>query len=389
MLLQNKNTVIYGGGGTVGGAVARAFAREGATVYLAGRSLAGLNLVAQEINAAGGKAKTAEVDAMDEADGDRHAGGVSATPWARPPGSEMTRRLEGKVALVAGATRGAGRAIAVELACAGALVYGTGRSVRGNPSSMGRPETIEETAELAQAAGGTIFAVRVDHTEPEQVEALVERVRREQGGRLDVLVNNIWGGDPLTEWGHRFWEHSLTNGLEMQRIAVTTHLITSWYLAPLMIERGSGLVVEITDGNRDDYRGNLYYDLVKASTIRLARSQAKDLVGTGVTALALTPGFLRSEAMLDHFGVTEATWHEAIAKDPHFAFSETPRYIGRAVASLAADPVVSRWSGQALSSWDLAHEYGFTDFDGSQPDWGRHYAEMLAGEAEDRSDAHA
>ena len=292
--------------------------------------------------------------------------------------SSTPRDASPTVAVVAGATRGAGRGIALELAAAGMVVYATGRSVRGRPSSMQRPETLEETAELAAAEGGTVFPVRVDHTDADAVSRLARRVREEQG-RLDVLVNDIWGGDPLTQWGRRFWEHQLGDGVEMQRLGVTTHLVTSWHLVPLMVDRGRGLIVEVTDGVSDDYRGNLYYDLVKASVIRLARAQAADLAVTGVTCVALTPGFLRSEAMLDHFGVTESTWRDAIARDPHFAASETPRYIGRAVAALAGDAEVSRWHGRVLSTWELAAEYSFTDVDGSRPDWGRHHGDEAGG----------
>jgi NAD(P)-dependent dehydrogenase (short-subunit alcohol dehydrogenase family) len=276
------------------------------------------------------------------------------------------------VALVAGATRGAGRGIAIELGAVGATVYVTGRTTRTSRSPMNRPETIEETAELVDAAGGRGIPVQVDHSDPEQVANLVARI-----DRLDVLVNDVWGGDPLTDWS-TFWEHSLEDGLKLLRQAVETHIITSHHAAPLMLARGSGLIVEITDGVSDDYRGSLFYDLAKASVIRLAKAQAGDLRGTGVTALALTPGFLRSEYMLDHFGVTEDTWRDAIAQDRHFVASETPHYVGRAVAALASDPDVERWAGQVLSSWQLMHEYGFTDIDGTQPDWGAHYAEHVA-----------
>ena len=281
----------------------------------------------------------------------------------------MEQPLAGTVAVVAGATSGAGRGIAVELGRAGATVYATGRSARGQPSEMGRPETIEETAEQVTAAGGAGIAVRVDHTEVGQVAALFEQVAAEQGGRLDLLVNDIWGGDPLSQWGLPFWEQSLVDGLRMQHLAVTTHLITSWHAAPLLVARGRGLVVEVTDGTDDAYRGNLFYDLAKASVIRLALAQAGDLRPHGVAAVALTPGFLRSEAMLDHFGVTEETWRDGIAKDPYFAASETPTYIGRAVAALATDPDVLRRSGCALSSAGLAQDYAFTDADGTQPDF--------------------
>ncbi|HVL31363.1 MAG TPA: SDR family oxidoreductase [Solirubrobacteraceae bacterium] len=287
--------------------------------------------------------------------------------------------LADHVALVAGATRGAGRGIAVELGAAGATVYVTGRSTRSGRSPMNRPETIEETAELVTAAGGRGIAVRVDHADPQQVAALAERIAREQGGRLDVLVNDVWGGDPLTQWGVPFWRHSLQDGLALLHQAVDTHVITSHHTVPLMLGRGRGLVVEVTDGAGDEYRGNLFYDLAKASVIRLATAQAAELREHGVTAVALTPGFLRSEAVLDHFGVTPDTWRDAVAQDPHFAASETPRYIGRAVAALAGDPEVARWTGQALTTGRLSAEYGFTDVDGRRPDWAAYYAEHLAG----------
>ena len=285
--------------------------------------------------------------------------------------------LQDKVALVAGATRGAGRAIAIELALAGATTYVTGRSTNGSPSPMNRPETIEETAELIAASGAKAIAVRVDHTQPPEVAALIERIRRERAGRLDILVNDIWGGDPLAQWGVPFWQHHLEAGLLMQRNAVHSHIITSWYAAPMMIERGSGLIIEVTDGITDRYRGSLFYDLAKASVIRLALAKAEELRPFNVAAIALTPGFLRSEAMLDHFGVTEATWREAVQKDENFVVSETPHYIGRAVVALASDPGIMRKSGQALATWNLAREYGFTDLDGSKPDWGRHAREKL------------
>jgi NAD(P)-dependent dehydrogenase (short-subunit alcohol dehydrogenase family) len=289
------------------------------------------------------------------------------------------RPLEGHVALVAGATRGAGRAIAVELGAAGATVYGTGRTTRGRPSPMARPETIEDTAELVDAAGGRGIAVRVDHTRSADVEELVRRIGDEQDGRLDVLVNDIWGGDPLTEW-RPFWEHDLANGLEIQRTGVHTHLITSWHAAPLMIARGRGLIVEITDGADARYRGSLYYDLAKSSLIRLALAQAEELRPHGIAAVAVSPGFLRSEAMLDHFGVTEATWRDAIAADRHFAASETPHFVGRGIAALAADPQVMERTGRAFGSWELGRDYGLIDVDGRRPDWGEHFErEILPG----------
>jgi NAD(P)-dependent dehydrogenase (short-subunit alcohol dehydrogenase family) len=242
---------------------------------------------------------------------------------------------------------------------------------------MGRSETIEGTAELVEAEGGRAIAVRVDHTDPAQVAALMERIRAESG-RLDVLVNDIWGGDPLTRWGP-FWEHPLEDGLRMQELGVWTHLVTSWHALPLMVAGGEGgLVIEMTDGESDGYRGSLFYDLVKASTIRLARAQAEELRPHGIAAVALTPGFMRSEAVLDHFGVTEERWRDAIERDPHFAASETPRFVGRAAAALAADPSVMEKTGQTLTSWDLAKEYGFDDVDGRRPDWGTHFRDHVA-----------
>ena len=299
---------------------------------------------------------------------------MTQTTWTPPD-------LRGRVAVVAGATRGAGRGIAVSLGQAGATVYCTGRSVRGRPATGSRPETIDETAELVTAAGGKGLPVRVDHTEPNEVRALFERVRREQDGRLDVLVNDVWGGDALTQWDTPFWTHSLEDGLLMQRRAVWSHAITSHFGVPLMVARGAGLVVEITDGTGYDYRGNLYYSLAKVSAIHLAQAMAADLAAhgaRGVTALALSPGFLRSEEMLERFGVTEANWRDGAKVDPHFIASETPYYVGRAVACLAADPNVAQKAGQALMSGDLAEAYGFRDADGSQPNWTRYYAEHVA-----------
>jgi NAD(P)-dependent dehydrogenase (short-subunit alcohol dehydrogenase family) len=284
------------------------------------------------------------------------------------------------VAVVAGATRGGGRATAVELGAAGATVYVTGRSAHGRRSPMDRPETLEETAALVDDAGGTAILAPTDHTDPAQVQALAARIAREQDGRLDLLVNNVWGGDHLAVWDKPFWEHDLADALEMQRNAVWSHLITAHALVPLMVARGRGLIVEVTDGVGDGYRGTLPYDLVKASVIRLALAEAADLRPHGVAALALTPGFLRSEAVLDHFGVTEETWRDAIARDPHFAHSETPRFLGRAIVALAADPAIMEKSGGRFATWDLAREYGFDDVDGARPDWGAHaLAAGLAG----------
>jgi len=288
--------------------------------------------------------------------------------------------LTDKIAVVAGATRGAGRGIACMLGEAGATVYCTGRSVRGRPATGNRPETIEETAAMVDRYGGIGIPVQVDHTVEEQVKALFERVQNEQG-RLDVLVNDVWGGDALTEWDKPFWEHSLQNGLLMQQRGVHSHLITSYYGAPLMVERKQGLIIEITDGDTPAYRGSLYYDLVKASVIRLAYSMAQELRPHNVTALALTPGFLRSEAMLELFGVTEANWQDGAQKDPHFIASETPFFVGRAVAALAADPQVMEKSGNVFSSWKLSEEYGFQDIDGRQPHWGRYFEENIANKA--------
>ncbi|MEW9532320.1 SDR family oxidoreductase [Microbispora sp. NPDC049125] len=291
----------------------------------------------------------------------------------------MTNSLAGKVALVAGATRGAGRGIAVELGAAGATVYVTGRSTRERRSEMNRPETIEETARLVTAAGGRGIAVPADHLDPAQVSALVDRIDAEQG-RLDVLVNDIWGGELLFSWTDRLWEHSLDDGLRILRLAVDTHIITSHFALPLLIRRPGGVVVEVTDGtaeyNAANYRVSFFYDLAKVSVNRIAFSQAKELAPYGATAVSLTPGWLRSEIMLGHFGVTEATWRDALAVQPHFAISETPAFTGRAVAALAADPEVSRWNGRSLSSGQLAQVYGFTDVDGSRPDAWRYLVEV-------------
>jgi NAD(P)-dependent dehydrogenase (short-subunit alcohol dehydrogenase family) len=288
--------------------------------------------------------------------------------------------LQGHVAVVAGATRGAGRAIAVELGAGGATVYATGRSTRAKRSDMDRPETIEETAELVAEAGGTGIAVAVDHTDAAQVAALFDRVGHEQQGRLDVLVNDVWGGDPLTEWGVPFWELDPVRFAKLFERAVLTHVITARYGVPLLVARGRGLVVEITDGERPDYRDNLGYDLVKSSVNRLAFGMAAELRPRGVAAVAVTPGFLRSEAMLDHFGVTADTWRDAGAQDEHFLASETPRFVGRAVASLAGDlPTAMERAGQVLTSWDMAEQYGFDDVDGTRPNWGRHFAENVLG----------
>ena len=285
--------------------------------------------------------------------------------------------LKGAIALVAGATRGAGRAIAIELAAAGAIVYVTGRSTRTERSTMDRPETIDETAELITKAGGKAVPIRVDHAVPEEVARLVEKIAGENEGRIDILVNDIWGGDPLAQWGVPFWQHNLEGGLSLVRNAVDTHIITSWYVSSWMVKRKRGLIFEVTDGITSGYRGSLFYDLAKASVNRLAMAQAAELKAHNVAVMAVSPGFLRSEAMLDHFGVTDATWRDAIAKDPHFAESETPHFIGRAMVALASDPNIMTKSGTAVATWNLAKEYGFRDLDGSQPDWGRYAREKL------------
>jgi NAD(P)-dependent dehydrogenase (short-subunit alcohol dehydrogenase family) len=301
----------------------------------------------------------------------------------------MMQRLQGKVALVAGATRGAGRGIAIELGAAGATVYCTGRTTRTQRSEYNRAETIEETAELVQHAGGRGIAMQVDHLDPAQVQTLVARIAREHG-RLDVLVNDVWGAELLAEWNVPVWEHSLAGGLRMLRLAIDTHIITSHFALPLVIKNTGGLVVEITDGtaeyNEKTYRLSLFYDLAKTSIIRIAWAQAQELRPHQGTAVALTPGWMRSEMMLEHYGVSEANWRDATATEPHFIISETPRYIGRAVAHLAGDPAVARWSGQSLSSGQLAQVYGFTDLDGSQPDCWRYIREVQdAGKPADAS----
>ena len=276
----------------------------------------------------------------------------------------MDKPLAGKVALVAGATRGAGRGIAVALGEAGATVYCTGRSVEGNPGMKGRPETINQTAEMVTARGGRGIAVRVDHTVQSEVQQLLESI-----GAFDILVNDIWGGDDLVEWGKKLWETNLDDGLTLIDRAIKTHIITSYHGLPRL--RPGGLVVEITDGDAYFYRGHFFYDLVKTTVIRMAFALSQELKERDITALAVTPGFLRSEWMLDHFGVTEANWREAAQKFPSFAASETPLFVGRCVAALAADPAVRSKTGRVFASWDLAREYGVTDADGTRPDFVR------------------
>jgi NAD(P)-dependent dehydrogenase (short-subunit alcohol dehydrogenase family) len=291
----------------------------------------------------------------------------------------MPGTLDGRVALVAGATRGAGRGIAVELGAAGAIVYVTGRSTRERRSEYGRPETIEDTADLVTAAGGTGIAVPTDHLVPSEVRALVDRIAEEQG-RLDVLVNDVWGGELLFEWDTPVWEHDLDKGLRLLRLGVETHAITSHHALPLLLRHPGGLVVEMTDGtaeyNRANYRVSFFYDLAKSSVLRMAFALGHELGPRGATAVALTPGWLRSEMMLEHFGVSEDNWRDALENVPHFCISETPFYVGRAVAALAADPERARWNGASLSSGGLAKTYGFTDLDGSRPDAWRYMVEV-------------
>jgi NAD(P)-dependent dehydrogenase (short-subunit alcohol dehydrogenase family) len=290
----------------------------------------------------------------------------------------MEKLLKGKVALVAGATRGAGRGIAVQLGAAGATVYVTGRSTRYRRSEMNRPETIEETATLVNHVGGHGIAVRVDHLAPEEVRALVARIDREQGC-LHILVNDIFG-IPRIEWNKSAWESTLDIGLRTLRLAVESHIVTSHFAIPLLIRTPGGLVVEVTDGtveyNAAHYRVSFFYDLAKAAVNRMAFALAHELRPHHATAVSLTPGWLRSEFMLDSFGVVELNWRDATVHTPHFAISESPSFVGRAVVALAQDPDVSRWNGQSLSSGQLAKIYGFTDLDGSRPDAWRYVVEV-------------
>jgi NAD(P)-dependent dehydrogenase (short-subunit alcohol dehydrogenase family) len=292
----------------------------------------------------------------------------------------VSEPLAGRVALVAGATRGGGRGIAVALGEAGATVYCTGRTTRERRSEIDRPETIEETAELVTEAGGEGIAVAVDHLVPEEVAALVERIDSERS-RLDVLVNDIWGAEHLFKFNTPLWEHDLEDGLRLLHLAVDTHLITSHHALPLLIRNPGGVVVEVTDGtaayNAGRYRVNAFYDIAKSAVIRLAWGQAQELAEHGSTAVALTPGWMRSELMLEHHGVSESNWRDATEHTPHFCISESPRFLGRAVAALAADPERARWNGESLSSGRLAREYGFTDTDGTRPDCWRYMVEVI------------
>jgi NAD(P)-dependent dehydrogenase (short-subunit alcohol dehydrogenase family) len=297
--------------------------------------------------------------------------------------------LRGRVAVVAGATRGAGRGIAAALGEAGATVVCTGRtsSVRPLKSDYDRAETIEETAELVTQLGGNGIAIPLDHLVPDEVKQLADRLQNEFG-KIDILVNDIWGAEVLkggpAEWNTPVWKLDLANGLRILRLAIDTHIITSKYLLPLLITEPGGLLVEVTDGtmkyNESHYRISVYYDLAKVAVNRLAYSQGHELAPYGATAVAITPGWLRSEMMLENFGVTESNWRDALdpshtpSAPPDFALSETPRYVGRAIVSLALDPDRTRWNQQSVSSGELARVYGFTDIDGTSPDIWQHMA---------------
>jgi NAD(P)-dependent dehydrogenase (short-subunit alcohol dehydrogenase family) len=282
---------------------------------------------------------------------------------------KSARPLEGHVTVVAGATRGAGRGIARALGEAGAIVYCTGRSVRGNPSPYGRPETIDETADLIKAEGGTAIAVRVDHCVESEVESFFARIDREHG-RLDVLVNSIAGEEPMMAEWNAFWKTNLTDGEAVFRQALLSHIITAKHAAPLMIRRRRGLIVEVTENDILLAGGNPLSQTVKLALKGLAFNMASELKPHGVAAIAITPGFLRSEAMLERFGVSEANWRDGGTKDKNFLESESPVFVGRAVAALAQDGRVLERSGQLYGSWELGREYGFTDADGRRPDWG-------------------
>lgn len=298
--------------------------------------------------------------------------------------------LKGKVAVVAGATRGAGRGIAAALGEAGALVFCTGRTTRQKRSEYDRPETIEETAELVTQLGGTGIAVAIDHLDPAAVAGLADRIRREHG-HLDVLVNDIWGAETLkggpADWNTPLWKHDLEKGLRLLRLAIDTHLITSHHLLPLLITKPGGLLVEVTDGtlayNASHYRISVFYDLAKTAVNRLAYSQGHELAPHGATAVAVTPGWMRSEMMLEAFGVTEARWRDSLQgiAPPDFALSESPRYVGRGIVALAADPDRARYNQQSLTAGELAQRYGVTDVDGSRPDVWRFMADSEAGHA--------
>ena len=279
--------------------------------------------------------------------------------------------LAGRVAVVAGATRGAGRGIARALGEAGAIVYCTGRSVRGRLSPYGRPETIDETADMIAAAGGTAIAVQTDHAVEADVEALFARVDREQG-RLDILADSVGGENPLMGQYGWFWTSDLTHGLAVFQQSLLSHIITAKHAARLMTRDRRGLIVEVTENDVLSAGGNPLAQTVKFALKGLALSMAAELHPHGVAAIAITPGFLRSESMLQRFGVTEANWRDQGKKDKNFLESETPLFVGRAVAALAADPAIMKRTGQLLSSWEVAREFNLTDADGRRPDWGAH-----------------
>lgn len=249
---------------------------------------------------------------------------------------------------------------------------------------MARPETIEDVEDEIRSFGGWARAVRVDHSDPAEVAQVVARIADEQQGRIDVVVNGVWGGDQLTDWEHPFWEQPVAQGLRLLHQAVDTHVITTAAVAPLLLGRGRGLILELTDGLADvPYRGSLYYDLAKTSVSRLALGTGTELGQHGVSVVALAPGFLRSEAMLDKFGVTEQTWRDGIARDPYFAVSESPVLVARCAVALAADPDPARFNGTTTASWLLAVEYGLTDADGTRPDWGGYFAAAERGDQPD------
>lgn len=281
--------------------------------------------------------------------------------------------------MVAGATRGCGRAIAVELGRLGATVYVTGRSTRESVSEMRRSETVEGTAEFVNAAGGHAVAVRSDFTSTSDVDSLRGRIESEAGGQLDILVDDVWGGDPFVDFDNAYWESNLEDALHVVHNAIDTHLIALHRLLPLVVARPGGLVVEVTDGDSDEYVGaGIPYFVAKSGVRAIARALGTELAEYGCTGLAVSPGFLRSEAMLELFGTTERTWRHAVGTTApvDFAISETPSYLGRAVAALATDPHVARFAGHTLASWSLMHTYGFTDVDGSRPDFGRWLKEV-------------
>jgi len=288
---------------------------------------------------------------------------------SRPRSVTERQPLAAAVAVVAGATRGAGRGIARALGEAGATVYCTGRSVRGNPSPYQRPETVEETAEMIIAAGGSAVALRVDHTVEEEVEALFHRIDRERG-RLDVLVNSIAGEDPLMAQWCPFWKTDLKNAEAAFRQSLVSHIITAKYAAPYMIRQHRGLIVEVTENDVLSAGGNPVTQTVKLALKGLALNMAAELRPHGVAAVSITPGFLRSETMLERFSVREENWRDGGKSDKNFLESESPLFVGRAVAALAGDPAILECSGQLFSSWELARHYRFTDADGRRPDWG-------------------